>query len=192
MKYLFVHQNFPGQFLHPIRHLLGRKGNEIAFITEPNKNHIPGVRRLNYQVTPPPQDTTHPHIRDLNLAGDPAQRVAQGGYVLAEHAFTPEDREARVVRGFLRAGIADGDTTPFRGGWQAGLLVEKVFASRPDSAFSVGIEQGYLSAKARANAISVATPKMTVIALPTRVMPMSRRSMTLSRSRTTGSVASAW
>lgn len=91
-------------------------------------------------------------IRDLNPAGEPVQRVAQGGYVLAEHAFTPEDREARVVRGFLRAGVADGDTTSFRGGWQAGLLVEKVFASRPDSAFSVGFEQGYLSAKARANA----------------------------------------
>jgi porin len=90
-------------------------------------------------------------IRDLNAAGDPVRRAAQGAYVLAEHAFTAEDAEGPAVRGFLRAGVSDGDTSPFRGGWQAGVLVEKVFASRPDSAFSIGLEQGYLSKKERAN-----------------------------------------
>lgn len=91
-------------------------------------------------------------IRDLTSAGDPARRAAQGAYVLAEHAFTAEGQAGPVVRGFMRAGLSDGDTGPFRGGWQAGLLVEKVFASRPDSAFSIGLEQGYFSSKARANA----------------------------------------
>lgn len=90
-------------------------------------------------------------IRDLTPAGSPVRRTAQGAYVLAEHAFTAEDAEGPTVRGFLRAGVSDGDTGPFRGGWQAGLLVEKVFASRPDSAFSVGVEQGDLSRKQRAN-----------------------------------------
>ena len=90
MKYLFIHQNFPGQFLHPIRHLIGRKGTEIAFITEPNKNHIPGVRRLNYQVTPPPQDTTHPHIRDLNLAIMRAENVARVARNLQRLGFRPD------------------------------------------------------------------------------------------------------
>lgn len=90
-------------------------------------------------------------IRDLTPAGDPMRRDAQGAYLLAEHAFTAQDAEGPAVRGFLRAGVSDGDTSPFRGGWQAGLLVEKVFASRPDSAFSIGVEQGYLSKKQRAN-----------------------------------------
>lgn len=90
-------------------------------------------------------------IRDLTPAGDPVRRAAQGAYLLAEHAFTAQDATGPSVRGFLRAGISDGDTSPFRGGWQAGVLVEKVFVSRPDSAFSVGLEQGYLSKKQRAN-----------------------------------------
>ncbi len=91
-------------------------------------------------------------IRDLDAVGKPVRRTAQGAYVLAEHAFTPEDAPGAQVKGFLRAGLADGDTTPYRGGWQAGLLVEHVFEARPDSAFSVGVEQGFLSSKARANA----------------------------------------
>ena len=90
MKYLFVHQNFPGQYLHVIRHLIARPGNEIAFITEPNKNHIPGVRRLNYQVAAPNQDGTHPHIRDLNLAMMRAENVARVARNLERLGFRPD------------------------------------------------------------------------------------------------------
>ena len=49
MKYLFVHQNFPGQYLHLARHLARDPANEVLFITEPTVNAIPGVRTLVYQ-----------------------------------------------------------------------------------------------------------------------------------------------
>jgi porin len=52
---------------------------------------------------------------------------------------------------FVRAGVSDGDTTPFHGGWQAGLRVTKPFASRPDSDVSIGVQQGLLAGKFRAN-----------------------------------------
>lgn len=90
-------------------------------------------------------------LRDLDLNGDPALSAARGGYVLAEYPFVDGGETGRSVRGFARFGLSDGDTTPFRSGWQAGILVEKVFASRPDSAFSVGVEQGVLSSKQRDN-----------------------------------------
>lgn len=90
-------------------------------------------------------------IRDLTLTGDPAHRTAQGAYVLAEHDWTGDGPGARV-RSFLRVGVSDGDTSPFDGGWQAGVLVERVFASRPESAFSIGLQQGFISDKHRANA----------------------------------------
>lgn len=92
-----------------------------------------------------------PDLRDLDINGDPALSKARGGYVLAEHPFVDGGETGRSVRGFARLGVSDGDTTPFRSGWQAGVLVEKVFASRPDSAFSVGVEQGMLSSKQRDN-----------------------------------------
>ncbi|CAN5567536.1 carbohydrate porin [soil metagenome] len=94
-----------------------------------------------------------PDLRDLDLRGDPAPSKAHGGYVLAEYPFVEGGETGRSVRGFARIGVSDGDTTPFNSGWQAGVLVEKVFASRPDSAFSVGVEQGTLSSKQRANTL---------------------------------------
>jgi porin len=94
-----------------------------------------------------------PDLRDLDVHGDPARSKARGGYVLAEYPFVDGGETGRSVRGFARLGVSDGDTTPFTSGWQAGVLVERVFASRPDSAFSIGLEQGVVSSKQRANTL---------------------------------------
>jgi glycosyltransferase involved in cell wall biosynthesis len=90
VKYLFVHQNFPGQYLHMIRHLIGQPGNEVAFITEPNKNSIPGVRRANYQMPDNKFDMIHPNVRDLNLAMLRADAVARMATNLKGLGFTPD------------------------------------------------------------------------------------------------------
>lgn len=50
MRFLFVHQNFPGQFLHLVRSLVREGGHEVIFITEPNANAIAGVRKVTYQL----------------------------------------------------------------------------------------------------------------------------------------------
>jgi porin len=89
-------------------------------------------------------------IRDLTPAGEPAKSAAYGGYVLAEGRLWGSD-DGPEGRAFVRAGASDGDTTPFAGGWQAGLRVDRVMPGRPDSAFSVGVHQGLLSKKFRAN-----------------------------------------
>lgn len=85
-------------------------------------------------------------IRDIDLFGDPVKRTAQGGYLLGERVLMGGD-DGRKVTGFFRAGVSDGKTSPFKGGWQAGVLVERVFEGRPDSAFSVGVQQGLLSSR---------------------------------------------
>ena len=58
MRYLFIHQNFPGQFLHLVRHLARSRENEIVFISEENSNQIPGVRKVTYPPAPPPNQST--------------------------------------------------------------------------------------------------------------------------------------
>ena len=47
MRFLFVHQNCPGQYVHYLRHLLARGGHEVFFLTAPNGNEIPGLRKVN-------------------------------------------------------------------------------------------------------------------------------------------------
>jgi porin len=90
-------------------------------------------------------------IRDVGAAGAPERRRAAGAYLLLERELWAQEESGRKVTGFLRAGLADGDTTPFRGGWQAGVLVAAPIASRPNSQFSIGVNQARLSDKFRAN-----------------------------------------
>ncbi|PZQ64383.1 MAG: porin [Phenylobacterium zucineum] len=89
-------------------------------------------------------------IRDVTPAGDPRRSDAYGVYVLGEGRVAGVEDGSRTSL-FARVGVSDGDTTPFSGGWQAGLRWDQVFADRPESAISVGIHQGRLSKKFRAN-----------------------------------------
>ncbi len=90
MKYLFVHQNFPGQFLHLVRHLLAQKLHDVVFICEANQNSIPGVRRVNYRVPPRDRDTTHAHGRDFDKAMIRAEAVAKAAATVKAMGFEPD------------------------------------------------------------------------------------------------------
>ncbi len=91
MRLLFVHQNFPGQYLHIVRHLAASGRHEIVFITEPNDNHIEGVRKLPYRF-PAPSDpaAVHGAARDFDLAMRRAEAVANTARSLRQLGFTPD------------------------------------------------------------------------------------------------------
>ncbi len=89
MRYLFVHQNFPGQYLHFVRHLLEDQANDIVFLSEPNNNAIPGVRRVIYQK-PTAGRTVHPNIRDFDAAIRRAEAAAGLARNLRSLGFTPD------------------------------------------------------------------------------------------------------
>jgi glycosyltransferase involved in cell wall biosynthesis len=90
VRYLFVHQNFPGQYLHIIRHLLRDPGNEVVFISEPNMNAIEGVRRANYQVPRINPEHVHPNVLDYAVAAQRADLVAHLAQTLKQLGFTPD------------------------------------------------------------------------------------------------------
>lgn len=81
------------------------------------------------------QDDIHATASD----GGPARRVAAGGYLLVDQPV------AAATSLFLRVGLSDGKTTPFRGGLQAGALIDGPFRARPDGQLSAGIQYGRLS-----------------------------------------------
>jgi glycosyltransferase involved in cell wall biosynthesis len=90
VRYLFVHQNFPGQYLHFVRHLLTDSKNDVVFISEPNQNHIPGVRRVSYQMPKLAQENVHPNAREYEVGARRAEIVARTAENVKRLGFTPD------------------------------------------------------------------------------------------------------
>ncbi len=90
MKYLFVHQNFPGQFLHIVRHLAKSKQHEVVFITEPNANAIQGVRTVPYRKPAAAAPEAHIAARELDGGVRRAEAVARTAANLKQLGFTPD------------------------------------------------------------------------------------------------------
>ncbi len=90
MKYLFVHQNFPGQYLHIIRHLLTDPGNDVVFITEPNSNHMQGVRKVVYEMGRKARPDIHANVRDYEMAVHRGERVAEAARKIKQLGYMPD------------------------------------------------------------------------------------------------------
>ncbi|HWG76318.1 MAG TPA: carbohydrate porin [Steroidobacteraceae bacterium] len=93
-----------------------------------------------------PQDD----LFDQDSAGNPLLRTSAGAYLLAEQPLYDGGDNARRLTGFVRAGLSDGNTGPFRSSWQVGALLEHAMPGRPDSKASLAIAQALLGAKYRA------------------------------------------
>src|SRR5262249_32788073 len=73
MNWLFIHQNFPGQFVHAARHL-AQNGDQVVFITQARERELPGVRKIVY--APRRQPRAHPFLREYEAAIENALAVA--------------------------------------------------------------------------------------------------------------------
>jgi len=95
LKILFVHQNFPGQYLHILRSLLAdneaRPGtHELVFMTEPNLNNLVGVRKVTYAKPPLSQAGVHPDAHDFDVAMRRAAACAVGAMKIKNLGFVPD------------------------------------------------------------------------------------------------------
>ena len=91
MRLLFVHQNFPGQYLHIARHLAQTGRHEIVFITEPNENRLGGVRKVPYRPpAPATPGAVHEAARDFDTAMRRAESVAVTARSLRQLGFAPD------------------------------------------------------------------------------------------------------
>jgi glycosyltransferase involved in cell wall biosynthesis len=85
---VFIHQNFPGQFLHVCRRLGPQ--NRVFFITTKTGNRIPGVRLLEYELTPNPDNKPHPYLRTPQNAIYYGQAVARILVALKRQNIRPD------------------------------------------------------------------------------------------------------
>lgn len=88
MKFLFIHQNMPGQYVHVARHL-ARAGHEVTFITQPRNAQIAGIRKLEYQPALPPSDA-HEYVREFENGVANGLAVARLCEWLARDGFVPD------------------------------------------------------------------------------------------------------
>ena len=89
MRYLFIHQNFPGQFLHLVRRLVLDPDNHVLFISEPTENGIPGVRNFTY-VPPVANAGTFDEAQEFEAALLRARIVQTLGERLRALGFRPD------------------------------------------------------------------------------------------------------
>jgi glycosyltransferase involved in cell wall biosynthesis len=90
MKVLFVHQNFPGQYLHLARHLGSRPEHQVVFITQRQDVELPGVRKIVYKPRRTTTPQVHHYLRESEAAVLNAQEVARIALDLRKAGFIPD------------------------------------------------------------------------------------------------------
>ena len=90
MNVLFVHQNFPGQYLHLARHLAALPEHRVVALSQRQDGDLPGVRTIRYR----PQRGVTPHLHHY-LHGTEAgvlnaQAVARAALDLKKSGFVPD------------------------------------------------------------------------------------------------------
>lgn len=88
MNWLFIHQNFPGQYVHAARHFAAA-GDQVVFITQQRERELAGVRKIVY--APPRRPAgLHPFVNEFNSAVENGQAVARICEELKRNGFTPD------------------------------------------------------------------------------------------------------
>ena len=90
MRVLFVHQNFPGQYLHLVRHLGAQSEHQVVFITQRQDVELPGVRKLVYKPRRTISPQVHHYLRESEAAVLNAQEVARIALDLRKAGFIPD------------------------------------------------------------------------------------------------------
>jgi glycosyltransferase involved in cell wall biosynthesis len=109
---LFIHQNFPAQYLHLARRLAAQPGNQVYFITQETNNEIPGIHKLVYRPRLPTVSTCHAYTVTFDAA------VRTGTTVVD------------VCRGLRDSGVIP-DLVMGHSGWGETLFVKEVFPETP-------------------------------------------------------------
>ncbi|NIA72026.1 glycosyltransferase [Pelagibius litoralis] len=90
MKYLFVHQNMPGQYKHICQRLAADKDNTVVFITKREGIELPNIHKVIYKPNREPAESTHRYIREAERGILHGQEVARKALELKSKGFVPD------------------------------------------------------------------------------------------------------
>jgi hypothetical protein len=90
MRVLFVHQNFPGQYLHLARYLAADPSNEVVAITQRKDLSLQGVKTLVYAPKRKVTAGLHHYLADTEAGILNGQEVARVAMALRDSGFRPD------------------------------------------------------------------------------------------------------
>ncbi len=90
MNFLFVHNNFPAQFLHLARALARDPGSQVAAIGSHTARPLPGVKLLKYTLSDGDVRATHPFARRFDLECRRGEQVMYCLTSLQADGFVPD------------------------------------------------------------------------------------------------------
>lgn len=90
MNILFIHQNFPGQFLHLAADLAQRPGNRVVALGMADHPVPAGVTLRRYRMLRPEGTDTHPLLADQELQVRRAEACAAAAIQLRNEGFVPD------------------------------------------------------------------------------------------------------
>jgi glycosyltransferase involved in cell wall biosynthesis len=90
MNFLFVHQNFPGQYLHLAKRLAADPGNRVVFITQRKDGELPGVTKIVYRPGRQHTKGVHHYLRETESGVLNAQAVMRIALELKQSGFVPD------------------------------------------------------------------------------------------------------
>lgn len=149
MRVLFIHQNFPGQYLHLARRLRD-EGHVVVGIGEArnirNRGVIDGITTIGYPTPEGAGEKTHHYLKSTEAAVRRGQAVARSLLELKGKGFTPDVISLHPGWGeglFVREVYPDAPTLMFcefffRAG-EADLAFDPEFSHTPDWEYSVRI-----------------------------------------------------
>ncbi|MBV8122196.1 MAG: glycosyltransferase family 4 protein [Alphaproteobacteria bacterium] len=88
MNYLFIHQNFPAQYVHVVRYL-AEAGHRVVCIAQQRARQVPGVRHLTYRSASA-QRGVHPYLAEFDIAVNNGLSVVACGEALKREGFLPD------------------------------------------------------------------------------------------------------
>ena len=89
-KYLFIHQNFPGQYRHLAPALARSAGNQVVALRIGESLRWQGVDIVGYPVKAPAETAQHPWLSDLQPKLVRAEALARKAVELRDQGFTPD------------------------------------------------------------------------------------------------------
>ena len=95
MNYLFIHQNFPGQFRHVVRALASQSEHRVVCVGDAASLNgrpmvHPNIELYAYQARKKTSDTTHPYITGFEAQICRGQDVARFLFGLKQKGFKPD------------------------------------------------------------------------------------------------------